>query len=159
MENLDNQGYIDRALYLECRRRTRLCFFPSFFCLNHQHWQLLFTDFCTFTQHCCVFWFEGSVCVIVLRDCKCAVSDYLGTIRFGVVTDKRVAEEISLVHSGSVYLHRHANTSLVSIALCSRDSDLVQGCSGMRTRKLLEWGYWQRFCGGIVGTVKSSILA
>ncbi|NXS77562.1 TXD11 protein, partial [Erpornis zantholeuca] len=39
--------------------------------------------------------------------------DYLGTIRFGVVTDKRVAQEISLVHSGSVYLHRHANTSLI----------------------------------------------
>ncbi|KAM6299357.1 thioredoxin domain-containing protein 11 isoform 1-T1 [Aegotheles albertisi] len=38
--------------------------------------------------------------------------DYLGTIRFGVITDKRVAEEISLVHSGSVYLHRHVNTSL-----------------------------------------------
>ncbi|NWT45108.1 TXD11 protein, partial [Chroicocephalus maculipennis] len=39
--------------------------------------------------------------------------DYLGTIRFGVITDKRVAEEISLVHSGSVYLHRHVNTSLI----------------------------------------------
>uniref|UniRef100_A0A8B9BVP0 Thioredoxin domain containing 11 n=1 Tax=Anser brachyrhynchus TaxID=132585 RepID=A0A8B9BVP0_9AVES len=39
--------------------------------------------------------------------------DYLGTIRFGVITDKHVAEEISLVHSGSVYLHRHVNTSLV----------------------------------------------
>ncbi|NXC18502.1 TXD11 protein, partial [Corythaeola cristata] len=41
--------------------------------------------------------------------------DYLGTIRFGVITDKRIAEEISLLHSGSVYLHRHVNTSLVSI--------------------------------------------
>ncbi|XP_074409250.1 thioredoxin domain-containing protein 11 isoform X1 [Zonotrichia albicollis] len=39
--------------------------------------------------------------------------DYLGTMRFGVVTDRRVAQEISLVHSGSVYLHRHANTSLI----------------------------------------------
>ncbi|KFP69730.1 Thioredoxin domain-containing protein 11, partial [Acanthisitta chloris] len=39
--------------------------------------------------------------------------DYLGTIRFGVITDKRVAEEISLVHSGTVYLHRHVNTSLI----------------------------------------------
>ncbi|NXE22950.1 TXD11 protein, partial [Ardeotis kori] len=39
--------------------------------------------------------------------------DYLGTIRFGVITDKRVAEQISLVRSGSVYLHRHANTSLI----------------------------------------------
>ncbi|XP_052535424.1 thioredoxin domain-containing protein 11 isoform X1 [Tympanuchus pallidicinctus] len=39
--------------------------------------------------------------------------DYLGTVRFGVVTDKLVAEEISLVHSGSVYLHRHINTSLI----------------------------------------------
>ncbi|XP_061847853.1 thioredoxin domain-containing protein 11 isoform X2 [Colius striatus] len=39
--------------------------------------------------------------------------DYLGTIRFGVITDKHVAEEISLVHSGSVYLHRHVNTSLI----------------------------------------------
>ncbi|XP_009475607.1 PREDICTED: thioredoxin domain-containing protein 11 [Nipponia nippon] len=39
--------------------------------------------------------------------------DYLGTIRFGVITDKRVAEEISLVQSGSVYLHRHVNTSLI----------------------------------------------
>ncbi|XP_067162561.1 thioredoxin domain-containing protein 11 isoform X2 [Apteryx mantelli] len=39
--------------------------------------------------------------------------DYLGTIRFGVITDKHVAEEISLAHSGSVYLHRHVNTSLI----------------------------------------------
>ncbi|NWI59794.1 TXD11 protein, partial [Calyptomena viridis] len=39
--------------------------------------------------------------------------DYLGTIRFGVITDRRVAEEISLEHSGSVYLHRHVNTSLI----------------------------------------------
>ncbi|NWI90500.1 TXD11 protein, partial [Pitta sordida] len=39
--------------------------------------------------------------------------DYLGTIRFGVITDKRVAQEISLEHSGSVYLHRHVNTSLI----------------------------------------------
>ncbi|NXX79976.1 TXD11 protein, partial [Urocolius indicus] len=39
--------------------------------------------------------------------------DYLGTIRFGVITDKHVAEKISLVHSGSVYLHRHVNTSLI----------------------------------------------
>ncbi|NWI99631.1 TXD11 protein, partial [Crypturellus undulatus] len=39
--------------------------------------------------------------------------DYLGTIRFGVITDKRIAEEVSLVHSGSLYLHRHVNTSLV----------------------------------------------
>ncbi|XP_069726706.1 thioredoxin domain-containing protein 11 isoform X2 [Phaenicophaeus curvirostris] len=39
--------------------------------------------------------------------------DYLGTIRFGVITDKRIAKEISLVHSGSVYLHRHVNTSLI----------------------------------------------
>ncbi|XP_068764948.1 thioredoxin domain-containing protein 11 isoform X3 [Struthio camelus] len=39
--------------------------------------------------------------------------DYLGTIRFGVITDKHVAEEISLVHSGSVYLHRHVNVSLI----------------------------------------------
>ncbi|NWU98675.1 TXD11 protein, partial [Upupa epops] len=39
--------------------------------------------------------------------------DYLGTIRFGVITDKRVAEEISLVNSGSIYLHRHVNTSLI----------------------------------------------
>lgn len=96
--------------------------------------------------------------MIVFRDCKCALSDYLGMIRFGVVTDKRVAEEISLVHSGSVYLHRHANTSLVSIALCSRDSGFVQGGSAMRIRKLLERRYCQRFCGGIVGSVKSSIF-
>ncbi|XP_050173060.1 thioredoxin domain-containing protein 11 isoform X2 [Myiozetetes cayanensis] len=39
--------------------------------------------------------------------------DHLGTLRFGVVTDKRVARELSLQRSGSVYLHRHANTSLI----------------------------------------------
>ncbi|NXI51074.1 TXD11 protein, partial [Chloroceryle aenea] len=39
--------------------------------------------------------------------------DYLGTIRFGVITAKRLAEEIPLVLSGSVYLHRHVNTSLI----------------------------------------------
>ncbi|KAJ7408389.1 Thioredoxin domain-containing protein 11 [Pitangus sulphuratus] len=42
-----------------------------------------------------------------------ATTDHLGTVRFGVVTDKRVARELSLRRSGSVYLHRHANTSLI----------------------------------------------
>ncbi|XP_056662128.1 thioredoxin domain-containing protein 11 isoform X3 [Monodelphis domestica] len=39
--------------------------------------------------------------------------DYLGTLRFGVITNKHLAKLVSLVHSGSVYLHRHFNTSLV----------------------------------------------
>ncbi|KAM8779208.1 thioredoxin domain-containing protein 11 isoform 1-T1 [Rhynchonycteris naso] len=39
--------------------------------------------------------------------------DYLGTVRFGVITNKHLAKLVSLVHSGSVYLHRHFNTSLV----------------------------------------------
>ncbi|KAM7152200.1 thioredoxin domain-containing protein 11 [Macrochelys suwanniensis] len=39
--------------------------------------------------------------------------DYLGTIHFGVITDKQIAKEISLTRSGSVYLHRHVNTSLI----------------------------------------------
>lgn len=46
---------------------------------------------------------------------KFSVSDYLGTVRFGVITNKHLAKLVSLVHSGSVYLHRHFNTSLVSI--------------------------------------------
>lgn len=41
------------------------------------------------------------------------MKDYLGTIRFGVITNKHLAKLVSLVHSGSVYLHRHFNTSLV----------------------------------------------
>ncbi|XP_074136662.1 thioredoxin domain-containing protein 11 isoform X2 [Sminthopsis crassicaudata] len=39
--------------------------------------------------------------------------DYLGTLRFGVITNKHLAKLVSLVNSGSVYLHRHFNTSLV----------------------------------------------
>ncbi|XP_060028337.1 thioredoxin domain-containing protein 11 isoform X3 [Erinaceus europaeus] len=39
--------------------------------------------------------------------------DYLGTVRFGVITNKHLAKLVSLVHSGSVYLHRHFNSSLV----------------------------------------------
>nr|XP_056722340.1 thioredoxin domain-containing protein 11 [Euleptes europaea] len=39
--------------------------------------------------------------------------DYLGTIHFGVITDKLIAKEIPLTNSGSVYLHRHINTSLL----------------------------------------------
>ncbi|XP_017652845.1 thioredoxin domain-containing protein 11 isoform X1 [Nannospalax galili] len=39
--------------------------------------------------------------------------DYLGTVRFGVITNKHLAKLVSLVHSGSVYLHRHFNTSLI----------------------------------------------
>ncbi|XP_054849357.1 thioredoxin domain-containing protein 11 isoform X2 [Eublepharis macularius] len=38
--------------------------------------------------------------------------DYLGTIHFGVITDKSIAKEIPLMNSGSVYLHRHVNSSL-----------------------------------------------
>uniref|UniRef100_A0A2K6GBU1 Thioredoxin domain containing 11 n=1 Tax=Propithecus coquereli TaxID=379532 RepID=A0A2K6GBU1_PROCO len=36
-----------------------------------------------------------------------------GTVRFGVITNKHLAKLVSLAHSGSVYLHRHFNTSLV----------------------------------------------
>ncbi|XP_065589024.1 thioredoxin domain-containing protein 11 isoform X1 [Cyrtonyx montezumae] len=39
--------------------------------------------------------------------------DAVGAVRFGVITDKRVAEQISLARPGSVYLHRHSNTSLI----------------------------------------------
>ncbi|XP_025225312.1 thioredoxin domain-containing protein 11 isoform X1 [Theropithecus gelada] len=44
---------------------------------------------------------------------KIYMLDYLGTVRFGVITNKHLAKLVSLVHSGSVYLHRHFNTSLV----------------------------------------------
>uniref|UniRef100_A0A2K6MDE4 Thioredoxin domain containing 11 n=1 Tax=Rhinopithecus bieti TaxID=61621 RepID=A0A2K6MDE4_RHIBE len=44
---------------------------------------------------------------------KVYMLDYLGTVRFGVITNKHLAKLVSLVHSGSVYLHRHFNTSLV----------------------------------------------
>nr|XP_033818927.1 thioredoxin domain-containing protein 11 isoform X2 [Geotrypetes seraphini] len=39
--------------------------------------------------------------------------DYIDTVRYGVITNKRVAKEISLTDSGSVYLHRKLNASLV----------------------------------------------
>ncbi|XP_054992782.1 thioredoxin domain-containing protein 11 [Sorex araneus] len=39
--------------------------------------------------------------------------DHLGTVRFGVITNQHLARLVSLVRSGSVYLHRHFNTSLV----------------------------------------------
>uniref|UniRef100_A0ACB8FK29 Uncharacterized protein n=1 Tax=Sphaerodactylus townsendi TaxID=933632 RepID=A0ACB8FK29_9SAUR len=39
--------------------------------------------------------------------------DSLGTIHFGVITDKLIAKEIPLTNSGSIYLHRHVNASLL----------------------------------------------
>ncbi|XP_042294301.1 thioredoxin domain-containing protein 11 isoform X2 [Sceloporus undulatus] len=39
--------------------------------------------------------------------------DYLGSIHFGVITDRLIAKEIPLTSSGSVYLHRRVNTSLL----------------------------------------------
>ncbi|KAM6424366.1 thioredoxin domain-containing protein 11 isoform 1-T1 [Liasis olivaceus] len=39
--------------------------------------------------------------------------DYLGTIHFGVITDRLLAKEIALTDSGSIYLHRHVNASLL----------------------------------------------
>ncbi|XP_061456224.1 thioredoxin domain-containing protein 11 isoform X2 [Rhineura floridana] len=39
--------------------------------------------------------------------------DYLGTIHFGVITDRLIAKEIPLTSSGSVYLHRRVNASLL----------------------------------------------
>ncbi|XP_058013118.1 thioredoxin domain-containing protein 11 isoform X2 [Ahaetulla prasina] len=39
--------------------------------------------------------------------------DYLGTIHFGVITDRLLAKEIALTNSGTIYLHRHVNTSLL----------------------------------------------
>ncbi|KAG8432925.1 hypothetical protein GDO86_017261 [Hymenochirus boettgeri] len=40
-------------------------------------------------------------------------NDYVGTVRFGVITDRKVAKEISLNIPGSIYLHRNLNSSLV----------------------------------------------
>ncbi|XP_078274307.1 thioredoxin domain-containing protein 11 isoform X2 [Rhinoraja longicauda] len=39
--------------------------------------------------------------------------DHQGTIRFGVITSKQVAEEISVTDPGTIYMHRHFNSSLV----------------------------------------------
>ncbi|XP_049624403.1 thioredoxin domain-containing protein 11 [Suncus etruscus] len=39
--------------------------------------------------------------------------DSLGTVRFGVITNRHLAKLVPLAHPGSVYLHRHFNTSLV----------------------------------------------
>uniref|UniRef100_A0A8C6VL41 Thioredoxin domain containing 11 n=1 Tax=Naja naja TaxID=35670 RepID=A0A8C6VL41_NAJNA len=39
--------------------------------------------------------------------------DYLGTIHFGVITDRLLAKEIALTDSGTIYLHRHVNASLL----------------------------------------------
>ncbi|XP_013925551.1 PREDICTED: thioredoxin domain-containing protein 11 [Thamnophis sirtalis] len=39
--------------------------------------------------------------------------DYLGTIRFGVITDRLLAKEVALTDPGTIYLHRHINASLL----------------------------------------------
>ncbi|XP_078415140.1 thioredoxin domain-containing protein 11 isoform X1 [Cetorhinus maximus] len=39
--------------------------------------------------------------------------DYQGTIRFGVITSKQVAEKISVTNPGTIYMHRHFNSSIV----------------------------------------------
>ncbi|XP_068100798.1 thioredoxin domain-containing protein 11 [Hyperolius riggenbachi] len=39
--------------------------------------------------------------------------DYIQTVQYGVITDRNIAEKISLADPGSVYLHRNRNTSLV----------------------------------------------
>ncbi|XP_075035897.1 thioredoxin domain-containing protein 11 [Mixophyes fleayi] len=39
--------------------------------------------------------------------------DYIETIKFGIITARKLAREISLTNPGSVYLHRNLNSSLV----------------------------------------------
>ncbi|XP_048465635.1 thioredoxin domain-containing protein 11 [Rhincodon typus] len=39
--------------------------------------------------------------------------DYQGTIRFGVITSKQVAEKISVTNPGTIYMHRHFNSSII----------------------------------------------
>uniref|UniRef100_A0A8C5WD84 Thioredoxin domain containing 11 n=1 Tax=Leptobrachium leishanense TaxID=445787 RepID=A0A8C5WD84_9ANUR len=39
--------------------------------------------------------------------------DYVATIRYGVITNRNLAKEISLAHPGSVFFHRNLNSSLV----------------------------------------------
>ncbi|KAJ8364089.1 hypothetical protein SKAU_G00129200 [Synaphobranchus kaupii] len=39
--------------------------------------------------------------------------DYLGSVRFGVITNRHVAEAISLQEDETVYMHRHFNKSLI----------------------------------------------
>lgn len=42
------------------------------------------------------------------------IADFSGMVRFGVVTNKQVAEAISLKDDESIYLYRRLNSSLVS---------------------------------------------
>lgn len=42
------------------------------------------------------------------------ITDFSGMVRFGVVTNKQVAEAISLKDDESIYLYRRLNSSLVS---------------------------------------------
>ncbi len=49
----------------------------------------------------------------VLRLCFSG-ADFRGVVRFGVVTNKQVAEAISLKEDETVYLYRRLNSSLVS---------------------------------------------
>lgn len=46
-------------------------------------------------------------------------ADFRGAIRFGVVTNKQVAEAISLKEDETVYLNRRLNSSLVSGPDCA----------------------------------------
>ncbi|XP_070617595.1 thioredoxin domain-containing protein 11 isoform X1 [Erythrolamprus reginae] len=39
--------------------------------------------------------------------------DYLGTLHFGVITNRLLAREVALTDSGALYLHRHVNASLL----------------------------------------------
>lgn len=51
------------------------------------------------------------------------IADFSGMVRFGVVTNKQVAEAISLKDDESIYLYRRLNSSLVSTQ--TSDSQII----------------------------------
>lgn len=70
---------------------------------------------------------DVTITTVVCRRVKCMHSgygaDFQGVVRFAVVTSKPVAEAIAVQEDGTVYMHRHFNTSLVS-------SGIRRGCCG-----------------------------
>ncbi|XP_062865805.1 thioredoxin domain-containing protein 11 [Trichomycterus rosablanca] len=100
--------YLENFIRRICTPLTYLPSVPALhiFLSHHQQGVVGFFEFNSSPQPPGYLTFLSSALHMLSRDSQ-------GTVRFGVVTNRKVAEEISLRRDQTVYLHRRFNSSLV----------------------------------------------
>ncbi|KAG9349848.1 hypothetical protein JZ751_026201 [Albula glossodonta] len=128
-------AYLERFIH---RVITPLTYLPS---------QATLQDFLSYHEPGVVGYFEFNASpqppgyIIFLTSALQALKrDYRGGVRFGVITNKQVAEAISVQEDETIYMHRHFNTSLIfPRAERNFTSENICGWAYEHGERLLQW--------------------